>query len=261
MSDAGVPILMYHAVSPHPHPSFRRYTVTPLDFDSQMRWLVDTGYEAVDMNALLAARRDQGVLPAQPIVITFDDGLQSCADHAMPVLRDCGFTAVFYLVAGLVGDTSGWMRGDPGVDLPLMDWDTVRDLEAQGCQLGAHTVTHPRLTELDAARCREELEGARERLERELGHPPMHLAYPFGDWNAAVRDMAAEVGYATACSTTRGMAGPTDDPLALPRITIYGHDSLADFRSRVRTGRALGERFAGVLGGLVSRLRPGASQS
>lgn len=255
MSD-GVPILAYHDVTPDPHPAFRRYSVTTIEFERQMRWLAEAGYTALDMDSLSEVRRGERVLPPRAVVITFDDGLLGCAEHAVPVLADHGLTAVFYLVADLVGTTSQWMREDPGVDLPLFGWDTARELLAVGFQVGAHTASHPRLTRLDDARCRIELSGARERLERELGTPILHLAYPFGDWDPRVKELARAAGYETACSTRRGLSRADDDPLALHRVTVYGHESFADFRSRVRTGRSLGERFGRVLGGVAGLIAP-----
>ncbi len=260
MAELGVPILMYHDVSPDPDPAFRRYAVTVREFTRQMRWLAAAGYEPIDLDALLAARQGRGVLPVRPVVITFDDGLQSCVDHAAPVLRAHGFTAVFFLVTGLMGATSRWMRAEIDMELPLFGWETARELSATGFQCGAHTVTHPRLTALDPARCREELSIARVRLEQELGRPAAHLAYPFGDWNTAVREIAAEAGYETACSTRRGLSAPDDDPLALHRVTVYGHDGLARFKSRVRTGLARGERLGLVLAGVTDRFRSERSE-
>lgn len=260
MPEPGVPILMYHDVSPDPEPAFRRYAVTVREFSQQMRWLAESGYEPIDLDVLLAARRGHGTLPAHPVVITFDDGLQSCADHAVPVLRDHGFTAVFFLVTDLVGATSRWMLAEIDVELPLFGWETARALAGAGFQCGAHTVTHPRLTTIDPARCHEELTGARQRLEQELGRPAAHLAYPFGDWDAAVREMAAEAGYETACSTRAGLSAPDDDPLSLRRITVYGHDGLSDFGSRVRTGVVPGKRLGRVLDDVTDRLRSGRSK-
>lgn len=255
MAEPVVPILMYHDVSPEPEPAFRRYAVTVREFTRQMRWLADAGYEAIDLDALLAARRGQGELPAHPVVITFDDGLQSCADHATRVLRDHGFTAVFFLVTDQVGATSHWMRAEIDVELPLFNWKTAVELVEGGFQCGAHTVTHPRLTRLDPARCREELARARARLEQELGRPAVHLAYPFGDWDDDVREMASEVGYQTACTTRPGLCAPDDDPLVLPRITVYGHENLADFKARVRSGLDPGERRGRMLDRVTDRLR------
>ena len=64
----------------------------------------------------------------------------------------------------------------------------------------------------------------------------MHLAYPFGSFNQAVRAAAAEAGYQTACSVTIGLSKSADDVLALHRVPVIGGDSLLDFICRLRTG-------------------------
>ena len=248
MIGAAVPILTYHDVSPSPHPSFRRYSVTPRQFARQMRWLALAGYEPIDMDALLQARLGERVLPRRPVIITFDDGFQGCLEHAVPVLRKHGFTAVFYLVAGLGGETSRWMLPDGGAELALMSWVAARGLAAEGFQCGAHTLTHPRLPGLEAGRLRTELMDARSRMEQELRRPVLHLAYPYGAYDPAVRNLAAEAGYATACSTRPGLSPPDDDLLAIHRITVHGHDSLLDFASLVRTGLGMRERLRRALG-------------
>jgi peptidoglycan/xylan/chitin deacetylase (PgdA/CDA1 family) len=250
-----VPILMYHEVSPHPHPAFGRYTVTVREFTRQMRWLATLGYQAVDMDALLRARKGVGSLPNRPVVITFDDGFQGCADHAVPVLHAHGLTAVVYLVAGRIGATSRWMVPEVGLELPLMSWDTVRRLASEGIQFGAHTVTHPRLASVAPERRRAELVDGRRRVEDELGRAVVHLAYPFGSYDEAVQASAADAGYATACSTRPGLSRPDDELLALHRVTVYGHDSLLDFVSRLRTGTAVRERLARAVGAVADRFR------
>lgn len=252
-----IPILMYHEVSPRAHPGFRRYTVTAREFTRQMRWLAALGYRAINLDTLVRARTGQASLPKRPVVLTFDDGFQGCADHAVPVLRAHGFTAVFYLVAGLMGETSRWMISEGSGELPLMSWDRARALAAEGFQCGAHSVTHPRLAGLPLARCRAELVDGRRRLEDELRCPVAHLAYPFGSYDRAVQDVAAEAGYVTACSTRPGLSGADDDLLALHRIPVYGHGSLPDFISRLRTGVAVRERLGRVVGALARPFRRG----
>jgi peptidoglycan/xylan/chitin deacetylase (PgdA/CDA1 family) len=210
------------------------------------------------MDALARARTGNGALPKRPVVITFDDGYQGCVDYAVPVLRAHRFTAVFFLVAGLMGETSRWLLPELGVELSLMSWDTARTLAAEGFQMGAHTVTHPRLADLDPARCRVELVEARRRLELEVGRPTVHLAYPFGSYNRAAQAMAAEAGYVTACSTRAGLSGADDNLLALHRISIYGHDSLLDFVSRLRTGSAVREHLSQTLDRVTHRFRLGS---
>jgi peptidoglycan/xylan/chitin deacetylase (PgdA/CDA1 family) len=253
---APVPVLMYHEVSPTPHPAFRRYTVTAGQFTRQMRWLAAFGYQPIDMDTLVRARRDHGPLPSRPVVITFDDGFQGCADYAVPVLRARGFTATFYLVAGLAGATSRWLQPELGMELPLMSWDTLRALAADGFRCGAHTMTHPRLAGLDPARCRAELVDARRRIEDELGQSIVHLAYPYGSYDRIVQTAAADAGYVTACSTRPGRSEADDDLLALHRVTVYGHESLLDFACRLRTGVAVRERLGQAFGGQGHRPVP-----
>jgi peptidoglycan/xylan/chitin deacetylase (PgdA/CDA1 family) len=248
-----VPILMYHQISPRPHPAFRKYTVTPAAFAAQMRWLAAAGYATVTPDQLADARAGRGGLPRKPVMVTFDDGFRECVEHALPVLHGHGFAGVFYLVAGLVGATSRWLRPVIGDEFPMANWDAVREVERAGSVCGAHSWSHPRLAEVPAAAWRRELLDARLLLEDRLGHRVDHLAYPHGSWNEDVRETAARAGYRSACSVRIGLSGPGDDPLALHRVPVNGTDGLVDFVCRLRTARTLRE----TVGRAVRRLAPG----
>ena len=52
MTQAAVPILMYHQFTPRPAPEFRRYTITPRRFAAQMTCLSLMGYRAVGLDAV-----------------------------------------------------------------------------------------------------------------------------------------------------------------------------------------------------------------
>ncbi len=234
---ARVPILMYHQVTPHPEPAFRKYAVTPETFAAQMRWLARLRYSSISLDTLVAHRDRGGALPARSVVITFDDGFHDCVDYAVPLLRAHGFAAVFYLVTELVGKTSRWLIQERGIELPLMDWQAARQLEQMGFQCGSHTLSHPHLAELDRERCRIELVESRRCLEDKLGHTVKHFAYPHGSMDEHVRALVAESGYASACSSRIGLSPPGDDLLALHRIPIEGQETLLDFACRLRTGQ------------------------
>lgn len=252
---------MYHQVTPRPLPAFRKYAVTPRAFAAQMRWLALAGYAAIDLDVLLAHRRGRGGLPRRPVVITFDDGFQDCVEYAVPILQARGFTAIFYLVAGLMGATSRWLIAERGFELPLMDWTAAQRLEAQGFRCGAHTLSHPRLATLDADACRAELRESRALLEQRLGHEVRHLAYPFGSFDEPVRALAVETGYHSACSVRIGRSPADDDPMALQRVPVTGEDSLLDFICRLRTARTFRELLRGKAQRAAQRLRPGSAQA
>jgi peptidoglycan/xylan/chitin deacetylase (PgdA/CDA1 family) len=233
------PILMYHQVAPSAPSAYCRYTVTPPVFARHMRILVALGYRTVSLASLLAARMSGVPLPKRRIVITFDDGFADAVQYATPLLARHGFTATFFVVAGLVGKTSEWTRERRGIEMPLAGTQALRDVAAAGFTVGSHTITHRPLAELDESECRSELRESKRRLEEALQREVRDLAYPYGSTNARVRQAAADCGYQTACSTTEGLSSAADDPLMLRRVHIIGDDSLADFVCRLGTGQAI----------------------
>ena len=250
---ARVPILMYHEVTPTPVERYRKYTVTPAELASQLAWLRSRRYTSVDLDAVHAAFRGEGKLPARPVVITFDDGSRDCLEYAVPALLASGFSATFYIVAGLVGSTTRWLPAEVGFELPTADWPALRAAERDGMRCEAHSVTHPRLARVDDDQARDELERGRALLEEGLGHPVRHLAYPFGSNVPRTREIAREAGYLTACTTHEAIAARHDELLGLPRVPILGTEGMSEFRHRVRSARPVGALRA-TAQGLARRL-------
>jgi len=186
-------------------------------------------------------------LPARPVILTFDDGYRDCLEYAAPILKARGFTATFFVLGLLAGKTSQWLLAERGIELPLLDWHAVRQLRAAGNECGSHGMSHPRLTQISPAACREELLTSRRVLEDQLGEEVRHLAYPFGVYDEKVRTIAAESGYVTACSVRSGWSGTDDDLMALHRIHVHGEGSLKDFARSFRRRRTPAELLkAGV---------------
>lgn len=232
-----VPILMYHDLRRTPLPDYTKYTVTPGAFARHLAWLSFRGYSTVSLDHLFEAWRGRRELPRLPVVITFDDGFQSCIEEAVPLLRARGFTATFFLVTTLMGRTSEWLLRERGFEVPLIGWDIARNLCQMGFECGSHSVTHPRLDGLSAANCERELNESRRELEDHLGIAVRHLSYPFGSFNEDVMAAADRAGYVSACTTRPGLSTPRESPLALRRIHVTGEDTIVDFVCRLHNGR------------------------
>jgi peptidoglycan/xylan/chitin deacetylase (PgdA/CDA1 family) len=222
---------------------FSKYVVSPQDLRRQMRWLALTGYETISLDRLVRAMAGVDTLPASPVVVTFDDGFEESSEHAAEALSAHGFTATFFIVAGLAGRTSQWLLKERGVERRLASWPRLRRLASSGFACGAHSLTHPRLTALASPACLHELADSRRILEQMLGRPVTHLAYPFGAYDARVRALALEAGYESACTVEIGLATPADDVMTLRRVPVCGGETLADFAWRLRTGHTLGDTY------------------
>jgi peptidoglycan/xylan/chitin deacetylase (PgdA/CDA1 family) len=113
------------------------------------------------------------------------------------------------------------------VDLCL-GWDELETLAREpDVSIGAHTLSHPILAKCHATAARREVTESKGLLERRLGRPVRHLAYPFGDPSAVgAREFrfARRAGYVTATTSQPAHVFPDHAAHlhALPRVSING---------------------------------------
>ena len=107
-------------------------------------------------------------------------------------------------------------------------WDEVQILAREPeVSIGAHTLSHPILAKCQATTVAREIAESKSLLERRLGRPVRHLAYPFGDPSAVgLREfrLARQAGYATAMISRPGHVFPEHlaHLHALPRVSMNG---------------------------------------
>jgi len=133
-----------------------------------------------------------------------------------------------------------------GAELPddlMMTEEQVRRLHREGIGIGAHTVNHPILANVDEATARREIVESKSRLAEMIGAPVTTFAYPNGgparDYTARDVVLAREAGFDLAVSTAWGAATAATDPLQIPRIAPWDRTA---FRFGVRMVRAQMER-------------------
>lgn len=210
----GNPILTYHKLGPMPQGARLKglYLSTKL-FTRQLQELREAKFVSGYLEECA------GPLRENRIALTFDDGCVNVLHHGLEPLASAGFTAIQFLVADLMGKSNEWDRALGEVSEPMMDVSQVREWIAAGHDIGSHTLSHPWLTRLPASAAREEIAASRKKLEDVFGRPVRHFCYPYGDWNERVRDLVADAGYQTACTTQSGINTAADSPFALKRFT------------------------------------------
>jgi peptidoglycan/xylan/chitin deacetylase (PgdA/CDA1 family) len=99
-------ILTYHRVE---EPSRERaldtdvIDVTPDEFDAQLR-VLKRWFDVVRLDEVRAFFRGGAKLPANPALITFDDGYRACHDVAMPILAAHGLPATVFVATAYLED-------------------------------------------------------------------------------------------------------------------------------------------------------------
>jgi peptidoglycan/xylan/chitin deacetylase (PgdA/CDA1 family) len=216
-----VPILLYHGVSATAAPAFRRWVVEPSRFGEHVEWIAASGRQPVTVSHVALALGGQATLPDRPVAITFDDGLADLATGAFPTLSRLGIPASLYITTGYVGGRSRWLDREGEGDRPMLDWSTVRRLDASGLvEIGAHGHSHRQLDVLPPHELPAEVDVSKRRLEEQLGHPIASFAYPHGYSSRRVRQAVADAGFTSACAVKHALSGPGDDRYALARIVV-----------------------------------------
>ncbi|KUO74024.1 MAG: xylanase [Desulfosporosinus sp. BRH_c37] len=213
-----VPILYYHSVMQENGNELR---MPPEQFEAQMAFLQEQGYQSVSLEKLYQALYSGGTLPAKPFVISFDDGYLDNYTTAFPILTKHGFTATVFMV-------TSYINGDE-----FMSWHQLKELVANGWEIEGHTTNHPYLTKIDSSTVLSELKTSKEQLEKELGHSVDFFAYPYGDLNPTVLKALKDTGYLMAVTTERGWADAKIDAWHVHRVYCYASMGMNEFSRRM----------------------------
>ena len=221
-----VAIVAYHQIEPVPQFG---WSVSTEDFIDQMRLLQSAGFHVVSISDAfdyLSGKRDS--LPANPVVLTFDDGFVDTFTIARPILKQFGFPASVYVYPNYIDG-----RGSAA-----MTWPQVVELSREGFDIESHTMSHPHLqrkahlTMSDAQYSvwlRDELMRSKAILEQKTGKPVRFLAYPYGDWDAGVIPEAIHAGYLGGLTSWAGLNTRRTSPFELRRVAAESSTTLADF--------------------------------
>jgi peptidoglycan/xylan/chitin deacetylase (PgdA/CDA1 family) len=220
LRDGGITILSYHSIDDHG----TGISVPPRLFEAQMATLAAERCPTLTMAQVAEHLTAHRPFPPRAVAITFDDGFANVGTIGGPIMARYGLTATVYIISGMIGRVTQWTANGAALPpLPLLNWEQIRALQAQGVEMGSHTINHGFLTQCDPASLRRELEEPRTVLEQALGTPVTAFAYPQGDYNPAVVAATRKAGYRTATTIDQGRAGRRADPLRLPRLHVGGN--------------------------------------
>ena len=109
----------------------------------------------------------------------------------------------------------------------MLGWDDVHALRGLGWSIGAHTVTHPILSEMDDTAAAREIGDSRRMIQTQCGILPRAFAYPNGqpgDYTETTMRLVREAGFDCALTTRHGLNAPDTPRFELRRGQPSEHD-------------------------------------
>jgi peptidoglycan/xylan/chitin deacetylase (PgdA/CDA1 family) len=216
---------MYHALEDAGYPAGagcpgeELYVIRAERFREQMSYLKREGFTTLLLEEVLALDH----WPERSVLLTFDDGHRSNFTLALPILREFGFRADFFI-------TTGWL-GTPNFLLP----SEVRALAEAGMGLGTHGVHHRFFDDLSEAELEDELGRCRRELAEVLGRPVVTCSAPGGRVCRSLAKIARRTGYAAVATSRPTQLRRGGGAFAVPRFAVTRDTDLGSF-ARIVSG-------------------------
>jgi peptidoglycan/xylan/chitin deacetylase (PgdA/CDA1 family) len=211
------------------------YSVLPEVFEWQLDYLKKKGIPVITMDRMLELAESGGHY-GNNVLLTCDDGWRSVT-NIVPALKKRNTRMTFFIFPDPVSHNRLYLSGT-----------NIRMIEESGVALfGCHSFTHRPLLNLNRTQLKHEIVDSAKALTQITGTKPWTFAYPYGEWDTAVRDLVRN-NYKLAFGVLAKPNGPGTDRYNLNRYLIYKTTTFGEFMNIVsETTQSMGNRNFEVL--------------
>jgi biofilm PGA synthesis lipoprotein PgaB len=252
-------VISYHEIVDPKVALNPNYAVSPTMFVRHIDWLRNNGFHFVSVDQVIAAMRNEWPLPEKAVLLTFDDGYQSVAINAWPMLQMLRIPSVHAVVTSWQ-EATDFVNFD-GRTIPrtaFMSWQQLRAMEASGLvEIASHShdlhrgiIGNPQGNLLPATTTRlfdsstQQYESERffkRRIAADLqrsatiigqrtGQKPRVMVWPYGKYNAIAEEIARAEGIVLGLTLEDGGNSSSTSPLRLRRILVENNMDIGDLR-------------------------------
>jgi peptidoglycan/xylan/chitin deacetylase (PgdA/CDA1 family) len=194
-------------------------------------------YRIISLDQYVAACRARKPLSPYSVVLTFDDGCGNIATVAAPLLAERGLPSTVFVITDAVTESEHALQAGStrtSDDERFLSWQEASELEQnQLIKIGSHTCSHPHLSTASADEAARELSESRSAIQSRLRSDEVAFAYPYGEFSAALAELARAEGYQCALTIDAGSNDIEADLYALRRNVISHEDQGLLFAARV----------------------------
>jgi peptidoglycan/xylan/chitin deacetylase (PgdA/CDA1 family) len=173
-------ILTYHNISQEKRSKF----------EAQMRTLIKVGQPVMLGTSI-------GVYNLyNRIAVSFDDGYQSVFENAMPIMRQLSIPATVFVTTGCLGKKPTWVSSEHEfANERVLSEEQLAELPEDIFTIGVHSVTHPKLGEVDAAVVKRELYDSKRAIEKIINRKVKLISLPYGSYCKNIIQDCIDAGY------------------------------------------------------------------
>ena len=215
-----VNVIYYHDIVDGKGETFMRINYAV--FKRHMEYIASNGYRTLRFDDL----NDNTLkYDSKTIIIAFDDGWKSNYDKIYDLMKSLGIKYNIYLAVNEIG-----------VNPDYLTWEQVRKMHDEGfVGFGAHTYTHPDMSDISKINPELEFTKADAIFEKELGYKPLDFCYPFGCYSEASNDYIVKNTNYTRIYTSRLMYSYLQNgKVIFGRNGISNDESFGVFKAKLK---------------------------
>ena len=161
--------------------------------------------------------------------LSFDDGFRNNFTNALPILKLQKVPAIFFVPSSLIEanyeDARYYCRNTTQYNavIEMLKWNDLHEILSYGYEIGSHTKTHARFSDIsiNKSKMEDEILGSKKELEHNLNYECKYISYPFGrlaDADNESLKFAKEAGYKACFGAHRGtVRSESSGKFSIPR--------------------------------------------
>ncbi len=217
-ADSSCTILYYHAVYAGEKNKFTQ------QMDELLRWTKPIAINEINTEKPIGRYS----------AITFDDGLVSVQENALPVLAKRNIPATLFVPSGCLGKYPPWLdKETKGYRDTVMTAAQLNNLDKNLVMIGSHCLTHHNLLQISKEEARKEIFQSKIELEDILNTQVETISFPHGAFNRTHIDLALQAGYRQAFSILPELDYCNSDKFVKGRVKVDPSDWRLEYRLKL----------------------------
>jgi len=221
--DRYLPIIMYHSLLKESQ-YHGRYIISPNKLEEDLIYIRDNGYTTITIKDLLDYVYNGRLLPAKPIMLTFDDGNYNNYYYAFPLLRQYNCKAVISPIISITEEFS--QSSDILLTYGYCSFTQLKEMSDSGLfevqnhsySMHAHSgrvgvgKKQGEPDDLYKTVISEDINKAQLLIEQNIGTSPTCFTYPFGHYSKETPSIIKELNFKASLGCYEKLNCITRDP-------------------------------------------------
>jgi len=183
----------------------------------EFNYFKNHGYKVIKLQKLINAVTNRKKIDDKWIVLTIDDNFQSFYQNGLKIFKEYNYPFTMFVYVQATEDRYP----------DYTTWNELKEISKYG-SIEFHSFSHPHMTFKSDKFLRNDFARGLKLMKKRLGIVPKYFAYPYGEYDKRVRNIAKEFGFKAILNQNIGAVGKYSNIFDLNRNALVGKTHLKE---------------------------------